>query len=70
MLNNDTKFVPKTKQKPKGMGQYTPKIIFQSILRQKILILLKYYDSSEVDSRTWVHVPLGLSDPPVVTLTR
>ena len=49
------------KLKPKGMinvlnpQNYT----FNSILTQNILMLLKRYESTEVDRRTWLHVPSG-----------
>ena len=35
------------------------KLQFQSILTRKILMLSKRYESTEVDRRTWLHVPLG-----------
>ena len=35
------------------------KLQFLSILTQKILILSKRYKSTEVDRRTWLHVPAG-----------
>ena len=31
-------------------------------------MLSKRHESTEVDRRTWLHVPLGLSGPPAVTL--
>ena len=31
---------------------------------------LKRYESTEVDRRTWLHVPRGLTGPPTVTLTK
>ena len=33
-------------------------------------MLSKRYESTEVDHRTWLHVPLGLSGQPAVTLTQ
>ena len=33
-------------------------------------MLLKRYESTEVDRRTWLHVPRGLRGPPAVTLTK
>ena len=35
------------------------KLQFLSILKQKILMLSKRYKSTEVDRRTWLHVPSG-----------
>ena len=35
------------------------KLQFQLILMQKILMLSKRYESTEVDRRTWLHVPSG-----------
>ena len=32
---------------------------FQSILPREILMLSKRYESTEVDRRTWLHVPSG-----------
>ena len=32
---------------------------FQSILIHKILMLSKRYESTEVDRRTWLHLPSG-----------
>ena len=32
-------------------------------------MLWKRYESTEVDRRTWLHVPLGLTGPPAVMLT-
>ena len=32
---------------------------FPSILKRKILLLSKRYESTEVDRRTWLHVPSG-----------
>ena len=32
---------------------------FQTILTQKILMLSKRYEPTEVDRRTWLHVPSG-----------
>ena len=33
-------------------------------------MLSKRYESTEVDRRTWLHVPSGLTGPPAVTLTK
>ena len=33
-------------------------------------MLSKRYESTEVDRRTLLHVPLGLTGPPAVTLTK
>ena len=35
------------------------KLHFQSILNTEILMLSKRYESTEVDRRTWLHVPAG-----------
>ena len=37
----------------------TQKFQFQSIFTRKIFMLLKRYESTEVDGRTWLHVPSG-----------
>ena len=33
-------------------------------------MLSKRYESTEVDRRTWLHGPRGLTGPPAVTLTK
>ena len=33
-------------------------------------MLSKHFESTEVDRRTWLHVPQGLFGPPAVTLTK
>ena len=35
------------------------KLQFQSIFTRKILMLSKRYESTEIDRRTWQHVPSG-----------
>ena len=53
-LKNITPKVPKeAKAKWDGVKQ------FLSISSQKILMLSKRYKSTEVDRRTWLHVPSG-----------
>ena len=32
-------------------------------------MLSKHYESTEVDRRTWLHVPSGLTGPPAVRMT-
>ena len=49
----------KKKLKPKGVCNKPTKLKFQSILIRKILMLSKRYESTEVDRRTWLHVPSG-----------
>ena len=43
---------------------------FNKLLTRKISMLSKRYESTEVDSKTWLHVPSGLTGPPAVTLTK
>ena len=43
----------------KGWCNKPSKLQFLSILTQKILMLSKRYKSTEVDRRTWLHVPSG-----------
>ena len=43
---------------------------FNKILTRKILMLSKRYKSTEVDRRTWLHVPSGRTDPPAVILIK
>ena len=46
--------------KAKRDGVIKPtKLLFQSILRGKILMFSKRYESTIVDHRTWQHVPSG-----------
>ena len=33
-------------------------------------MLSKRYESTEIDRRTWLYVPSGLTGPPAVTLTK
>ena len=33
-------------------------------------MLSKRYESTEVNRRTWLHVPQGLTGPPAATLTK
>ena len=49
------------KLKSKGWCNKPTKLQFQSmpILTRKILMLSKRYESTEVDRRTWLHVPSG-----------
>ena len=42
-----------------GLCNKPKKLQFQLILTQKILMLSKRYESTEVDRRTWLHVPSG-----------
>ena len=49
----------RNKLKPKGMFYKPTKLQFKSIGTQKIMKLLKRYESTEVDRRTWLHVPTG-----------
>ena len=43
----------------KGWYNKPTKLQFLSILNLKILMLSKRYGSTEVDRRTWLHVPSG-----------
>ena len=43
----------------KGWCNKPSKLQFLSILTQEILMLSKRYESTEVDRRTWLHVPSG-----------
>ena len=45
--------------KPKGWCNKPKTLQFQFILIWKILLLLKRYESTEVDRRTWLHVSSG-----------
>ena len=49
----------KNKLKPKGWHNKPTKLLFQSIWIRKISMLSIYYESTEVDRRTWLHVPSG-----------
>ena len=62
--------VPKQAEAKKGWCNKPTKVQFQSILTRKILMLSKRYESTEVDRRTWLHVPRGLPGPQAVTLTK
>ena len=46
----------KTSWSQKGWCNNPTKLQFKSILTQKILMLSKRYESTEVDRRTWLHV--------------
>ena len=58
-LKIDAPKVPKTNWSQKGLCNKPTKLKFQSILTRKILMLSKRYESTEVDRRTWLHVPSG-----------
>ena len=49
----------KTSWSQKGWCNKPTKLQFQSFLKRKILMLSKRYESTEVDRRTWLHVPSG-----------
>ena len=46
------------------------KLQFQLVLIRKIFMISKRYESTEVDRRTWLHVPSGLTGPSAVTLIK
>ena len=65
---NDQK-VPKQAE-AKRYGVINPQDYnFKQFETRKILVLSKCYESTEVDRRTWLHVPSG-TGPPAVTLTK
>ena len=43
---------------------------FNQFLTRKNFMLSKRYESTEVDRRTWLHVPRELTGPPALTLTK
>ena len=47
------------KVKPKGMVKYTHKITISVNFNTKNFDALKHYESTEIDRRTWLHVPSG-----------
>ena len=47
----------------KGLCNKPTKWQFQSILTRTILMLSKRYESTDVDRRTWLHVPSGTQWP-------
>ena len=49
----------KTSLSKKGWCNKPTKLQFQSILTRKILMFTKRYESTDVDRRTWLHVPSG-----------
>ena len=60
----------KCQNKLKRKKRLFNKLQFQSILTTEIVMLSKRYESTEVDRRTWLHVPSGFSGPTAVTLTK
>ena len=57
-LKSDAQNVP-IEDKTERDGVINPKLLFQSILTPKILMLSKRCESTEVDRRDWLHVPSG-----------
>ena len=51
------KSAKKQAKSQKGWCNKPTKIQFQSFLTRKILMLSKHYEPTEVDRRTWLHVP-------------
>ena len=49
----------KTRWNQKGWCNKPTKLQFEWILNTEILMLSKRYESTEVDRRTWLHVPSG-----------
>ena len=47
-----------------------PQITFSVNFNTENFDSLKRYESTEVDRRTWLHVPAGLLGLPAVTLTK
>ena len=47
------------KLKPNGRVQYTHKITILVNFNTEIFYAFKRYESTEVDRRTWLHVPSG-----------
>ena len=61
-ISKSWKMMPKNcrnKLKQKGSCNKPTKFQFQSILTQKKIDALERYESTEVDRRTWLHVPSG-----------
>ena len=56
------------------MGKFQRKLLFVHTISNNFntnnFDALKRYESTEVDCRTWLLVPSGLSGPPAVTLTK
>ena len=50
---------PETIQSQKGWCNQPTKLQFQSIFNTENFDALKRYESTEVDRRTWLHVPSG-----------
>ena len=50
---------PKVPKQAEAKRNKPIKLQFQSILTRTILMLSKRYESTEVDRRTWLHVPSG-----------
>ena len=61
-LKSDAQKVSKHAQ-AKRDGVIPTKVQLKSIRTQRILILSKRYESTEVDRRTWLHVPSGTHWP-------
>ena len=49
----------KTRQSQKGWCKKPTKLQFQWILNMENLMLPKRYETTEVDRKTWLHVPSG-----------
>ena len=58
MLKNDATKLPK-QAKAKGDGVINPKITISINFNTENFDALKRYESTEVDRRTWLHVPSG-----------
>ena len=59
-MKSDAPKVPKQAKAKRDRWCNKPtKLQFQSILTRKILMLSKRYESTEVERRTWLHVPSG-----------
>ena len=58
-IENIDRKVPKQAEAKRDGVKKPTKLQFQSILIRKILMLSKRYESTEVDRRTWLHVPSG-----------
>ena len=70
MLKSKDQKVPKQAE-AKRDGVINPQNYnFNQFQTRKILMLSKRYESTEVDRRTWLHVPSGLIGPPAVTLAK
>ena len=60
VILRQTKKFPKLKTLTrKYQNMLKPKLQFQSILYGNFLMLSKRYESTEIDRRTWLHVPSG-----------